>query len=94
MSAIVHDMNVRASPEIIVIAGAPGAGKSTVCNALRAKLDAPLVELGRLREFHLHRDWTNQSPEEEAMSFENLVTITQNYLRHGYQPVLITAWSL
>jgi len=83
-------MNVSALPEIIVVAGAPGTGKSTVCNALRAKLDAPLVELGRLREFHLHRGWTNKSLEEEAMSFENLVTITQNYLRHGYKPVLIT----
>jgi len=78
MSMSEHNNQQQNLPEIIVLAGSPGNGKSTVCNALRDDLDIPLIELGLLRQFHLDREWKKSTPEEEAMSFENLVAITWN----------------
>ncbi|HEY7090270.1 MAG TPA: AAA family ATPase [Tepidisphaeraceae bacterium] len=76
-------------PSVIVIGGAPGCGKSTLAAALRERLKCPWIDFGRLREFHLERDWSNQSEQEEAMTFENLLALVRNYLRHGYEHVII-----
>lgn len=76
-------------PDVIVIGGAPGVGKSTLAAALRERLQAPWIDFGRLREFHLRPDWSNQSPQEESMAFENLLAILRNYARHGYRNVLV-----
>src|SRR3954467_13070947 len=76
-------------PELIVIGGAPGSGKSTLAAGLRALLRGPWIDFGRLREFHLERDWSNQSPEEELMTFENLLGIIRNYVRHGYTNIIV-----
>jgi predicted kinase len=76
-------------PGLIVIGGAPGCGKSTLASQLRARLRGPWIDFGRLREFHLQPDWSNQSPEEETMAFENLICIIRNYLRHGYSNIII-----
>jgi predicted kinase len=76
-------------PGLIVIGGAPGCGKSTLATALRAHFHGPWIDFGRLREFHLEADWSNQSPEEETIAFENLVSIIRNYLKHGYANILI-----
>lgn len=76
-------------PGLIVIGGAPGTGKSTLALRLRACLNGPWIDFGRIREFHMDKDWCNQSPQEEAMSFENLVAIIRNYLRHGYANILV-----
>ena len=72
-------------PESIVIGGAPGCGKSTLAAQLRALLRGPWIDFGRLRKFHLERDWSNEGHEEEAMTFENLSSIIRNYIRHGYR---------
>lgn len=74
---------------VIVIGGAPGCGKSTLAAALRGRLRCPWIDFGRLREFHLLPDWSNQSPQEEAMAFENLISVARNYLRHGYEHVIV-----
>jgi predicted kinase len=76
-------------PCVIVIGGAPGCGKSTLAAALRTRLRAPWIDFGRLREFHLLPDWSDQSPQEESMAFENLLSIARNYLRHGYEHVIV-----
>jgi broad-specificity NMP kinase len=76
-------------PGLIVIGGAPGCGKSTLATQLRALLRGPWIDFGRLREFHLERDWSNESIEEEAMTFENLISMVRNYLRHGYNNILV-----
>lgn len=75
---------------IIIIGGAPGSGKTTVSELLKEKLgDVPLIDFGELREFHLKRDWSNESEEEEQMAFENLLYILENYQKHNYKYVIV-----
>jgi dephospho-CoA kinase len=76
--------------DLIVIAGAPGSGKTTVADLLHARLRSPYIDFGVIREFHLDRDWLDESPQEEQMSFENLVYIIKNYIRNGYKNILVT----
>lgn len=75
--------------DLLVIAGAPGSGKTTVCDCLYAALKSPYIDFGELRNFHLDRHWSNQSPREEQMSFENLVFILKNYIRYGYKNIIL-----
>jgi hypothetical protein len=79
-----------AALDLIVIAGAPGSGKSTVCELLKSRLGSPYIEFSALREPHLDRQWSNESVAEEAMSFETLVCMLDNYWRHGYRDVILT----
>lgn len=76
--------------DLIVIAGAPGSGKTIVADLLHARLKSPYIDFGYIREFHLDRDWLDQSPQEEQMSFENLVYIIKNYIRNGYKNIIVT----
>src|ERR1043165_7025799 len=76
--------------ELIVIAGAPGSSKTTVADLLHRTLASPYIDFGYIREFHLDREWKNQSPREEQMSFENLVYILKNYIRYGYRNIIVT----
>jgi cytidylate kinase len=76
--------------DLIVIAGAPGSGKTTVADLVHRTLASPYVDFGYIREFHLDREWKNQSPREEQMSFENLLFILKNYIRYGYKNIIVT----
>lgn len=78
------------SCDLLVIAGAPGSGKTTVADLLRARLESPYIDFGEVREFHLDRNWKTASPREEQMSFENLIYILKNYFRYGYKNVIVT----
>ncbi len=76
--------------DLIVIAGAPGSGKTTVADLLHDALKSPYIDFGYIREFHLDRDWKNESSREERMSFENPVFILENYIRYGYKNIIVT----
>jgi energy-coupling factor transporter ATP-binding protein EcfA2 len=77
--------------KIIVLAGAPGTGKTTLSKMLHKKLkDSALVELSWLRCWHLDYSWSNASPREEQMSFENLVFILNNYIKNKFPYVITT----
>ncbi|CAF1274833.1 unnamed protein product [Adineta steineri] len=75
--------------DFIFIAGSPGSGKTSVCNLINQNKSWVLIDFGCLREFHLNREWSNTSDEEEHMSFENLIFILKNYHRYGYKNVLV-----
>lgn len=76
--------------DLIIIAGAPGSGKSTVGKILRDKLRSPFIELWMLREMHLDENWTAANTTEERMSVEHLIYLIRNYQKHGYRPVVVT----
>lgn len=82
-------MNDTVLRDLIVIAGAPGSGKTTVGDFLQRELKSPYIDFGDVRNFHLDSGWTNQSPREEQMSFENLIYILENYFRYGYKNVIL-----
>jgi len=75
--------------DLIIISGAPGSGKSTISEILQKKLESPMIDFGRLREFHLDREWKKQSEKEKQMTFENLVFILKNYIKNKYKNVII-----
>ena len=49
----------------------------------------PIIDFGWIREFHLDREWKNANKKEEQMSFENLVFILKNYVKHGYKNIIV-----
>ncbi len=76
---------------VIFITGAPGTGKSTVAAILHERLKCPWFEFGWIPEFRNLNPHTEISYEdEERMSFENLMLVTENYLRHGFENVILT----
>lgn len=76
---------------LILLSGAPGSGKSTVAALLHEKLRCPWFEFGWIPEFrHLNPHTEISYEEEEALSFENLMLVVQNYLRHGYENILLS----
>jgi adenylate kinase family enzyme len=76
--------------DLIVIAGAPGSGKTTVAGLLAKELNSFVLDFGILRQIHLNEDWSNQGNEEESMAFENLIFILRNYKKHGYKNIILT----
>lgn len=76
---------------VIFITGAPGTGKSTVAAMIHERLRCPWFEFGWIPEFRNLNPHTEISYEdEERMSFENLMLVTGNYLRHGFENVILT----
>lgn len=76
--------------DFIFIGGAPGTGKTTIAKLLRKYLKSPAIEYSWIRGFHLDEGWTNMSEKEEAMSFENILFILRNYVKNGYQNVIVS----
>lgn len=75
--------------DLIVIAGAPGVGKTTISHLLAKELNSFVFDFGILREVHLDDKWSNASEEEEQMAFENLTFILKNYKKRGYKNVIL-----
>lgn len=76
--------------EIIFIHGAPGAGKSTVAQALHERLNSPWFEFGWIPEFRQKGEAAISYAEEEQLSYENLILVVRNYLRHGFRNIILT----
>ena len=76
--------------DLIFIAGAPGSGKSTIAKALHEKFGTPMFEFGWIPEFQNTGSRTLSYTEEESLSFENLVLVAKNYVKHDYKNIIIT----
>ena len=79
------------TPHIIVIHGAPGSGKSTTAALLHEKLRSPWFEFGWIPEFcNLNPHTEISFGQETELSFENLVLVVKNYIRHGFVNIILT----
>jgi predicted kinase len=76
--------------DIIFIHGAPGVGKSAVARGLHERLGSPWFEFGWIPEFRQKGEASISYEEEERLSFENLCLVVRNYLRHGFEQIIIT----
>jgi len=76
--------------DLIILAGAPGSGKSTVGELLRENEGYALIDFGWFRQGHLDNLWSNVTPAEESMTWENLIFIIRNYWKYGYKNVVVT----
>ncbi|PIR02962.1 MAG: hypothetical protein COV60_02885 [Candidatus Magasanikbacteria bacterium CG11_big_fil_rev_8_21_14_0_20_43_7] len=76
--------------DIIIIAGAPGVGKSTVSALLQKELRTPLFEFGWIPEFRNTGVTKITYEEDEELAFENLVLVVKNYVAHKFCNVIIT----
>ncbi len=76
--------------DFIFIAGAPGAGKSTIANFLQRRLNSPMFEFGWIPEFQNKGETSITYTEEEEFSFENLILVAKNYAKHDFKNVIIT----
>ena len=80
-----------APPELIVLGGAPGVGKSTLMSRLRAHFQyPPTMEFSDVRNLYLDRAWARASPEEESMAFDILLYALKRILDRRITPVLLT----
>jgi uridine kinase len=77
-------------PHLIVLAGAPGSGKTTICEQLHQRFQSVLIDFGCLRVFHLDPEWKKANPLEEQMAFDSLIFILKNYIKHDYAYILVT----
>jgi predicted kinase len=76
--------------DVILIHGAPGAGTTTLAQALHAQLKSPWFEFGWIPEFRHKGEAEISYEEEEQISFENLCLVARNYLRHGFRNIVIS----
>jgi adenylate kinase family enzyme len=74
----------------VFIAGAPGAGKSTVAAIVQRRLGTPLFEFGWIPEFRNTGSRVTSYEEDEALAFENLTLVLKNYARHGFANIIVT----
>ncbi len=77
--------------DLIIVHGSPGNGKTTLAQELHKALESPWFEFGWIPEFTNKNPYTKISQkEEEQMSFENLVLVCKNYIKHGYKNIIIS----
>jgi len=77
--------------DLIVIHGSPGNGKTTVSKKLHDILKSPWFEFGWIPEFTHLNPHTQILPKlEEQIAFENLVLVSKNYMRHGFENIIFS----
>ncbi len=75
-------------PDVIVIRGAPGSGKSEAAKRLAARLGhGARIEVDTLRAMIVPVDWTNQQEHIAVLSLA--VAVVTGLLRMGHRPVIV-----
>ena len=75
--------------DLILVNGAPGIGKTTLCELLGIHFESPVIDFGLLREFHLDKRWERKSDAEEEMTFKILKQMLNTYIEHGLKNIFI-----
>ena len=79
-------VDVSAFP-VLVLTGAPGAGKTSLGEALRER-GAVLVEQWCVRCFHLPRDWSGCGPDAERLACAVMAPLADAYASSGRRVAL------
>ena len=75
-------------PEVLIIRGAPGVGKSSLAGRLKKWLkNSVLIEIDQLRGMISSVEWCND--EQHFLSLNNAFSLTRNFLTSGYHPIII-----
>ena len=78
-------------PNLYILCGAPGKGKTSLAAELHKTLCCPWFEFGWIPEFRHLNPHTEISYEDEvALSTENLILVTKNYFPHGFASVIVS----
>lgn len=76
------------NPDIIIIRGAPGVGKSQASKCLAVHFQkGARVEVDMLRAMVISVDWTNQSEHINMLSLST--SVVMGFLQRGYKPVIV-----
>ena len=78
------------APDILILAGAPAVGKTTVAEAVREQLGGALTDMGSIREMYLDREWKQANTDEADMSFRLACKVAREFVSNGIRPVQIT----
>ena len=77
--------------DIIMVHGSPGNGKTTIAAKLHEHFQSPWFEFGWIPEFRMLNPHTSITMrEEEQLSFENVVLVAKNYVRHGFRNIILS----
>lgn len=75
-------------PDVFVIRGAPGSGKSETAKCLAARLGKCVrVEVDTIRAMVIPTDWTNQTEHINVLSLT--VELVAGFIRMGHSPVIV-----
>jgi predicted kinase len=75
-------------PDVIIIRGAPGVGKSTLAKALASHFPKGVrLEVDTLRGMVISVDWTNQQEHMDLLLVA--ARLTRHFLELGFRPVLV-----
>lgn len=76
------------SPDIIIIKGAPGSGKSTTAKELSKLFPKGVrIEVDTIRQMVISVDWKNQ--EEHIKVLDISIGMIRDFLRHNFAPVIL-----
>jgi predicted kinase len=75
-------------PDVIILRGAPGVGKSTLAKELAQHFPKGVrIEVDTLRGMVISVDWTNQQEHKDLLQVA--AQLTRQFLGLGFKPVLV-----